>query len=119
MAITTDSKDTPVLDIQYTMSGVPTSVAEINKFTGVVTLKQSTTSIATVTTQSNVDHEKLKAIDNLDSRLSTCEGRYEKHFKMDMVRLNGNIADINTSISKIIETIDNIKIQTDTSGGTV
>ena len=77
------------------------------------------TSIATVTTQSNVDHEKLKAIDNLDSRLSTCEGRYEKHFKMDIVRLNGNIADINTSISKIIETIDNIKIQTGTSEGTV
>ena len=75
--------------------------------------------IDTVTTQSNVDHEKLKSIDNLDSRLSTCEGRYEKHFKMDMVQLNGNIADINTSISKIIETIDNIKIQTGTSEGTV
>lgn len=49
VAITTDSQGTPVLDIQYTMSGVSTSVAEINKFTGVVTLKQSTTSIATVT----------------------------------------------------------------------
>ena len=49
VAITTDSQDTPVLDIQYTMSGVSTSVAEINKFTGVVTLKQSTTSTATVT----------------------------------------------------------------------
>ena len=49
VAITTDSQNTPVLDIQYTMSGVSTSVAEINKFTGVVTLKQSTTSTATVT----------------------------------------------------------------------
>lgn len=77
------------------------------------------TKISTVTTQSNVDHEKLKAIDNLESRLSTCEGRYEKHFKMDMVQLTGNITDINTSISKIIESIDNIKIKTDTSEGTV
>lgn len=77
------------------------------------------TKISTVTTQSNVDHEKLKAIDNLESRLSTCEGRYEKHFKMDMVQLTGNITDINTSISKIIETIDNIKIKTGTSEGTV
>ena len=42
VAITTNSQGTPVLDIQYTMSGVPTSVAEINKFTGVVTLKQAT-----------------------------------------------------------------------------
>lgn len=73
--------------------------------------------IGDVTTQSNVDHDKLKAIDNLESRLSTCEGRYEKHFEMDMVQLNGNIADINTSISNIIETIDNIKIQTGTSEG--
>ena len=48
VAITTDSQGTSVLDIQYIMSGVPTSVAEINKFTGVVTLKQSTTSTATV-----------------------------------------------------------------------
>lgn len=77
------------------------------------------TKISTVTTQSNVDHEKLKAIDNLESRLSTCEGRYEKYFKMDMVQLNGNITDINTSISKIIESIDNIKIKTGTSEGTV
>ena len=77
------------------------------------------TKISTVTTQSNVDHEKLKAIDNLESRLSTCEGRYEKHFKMDMVQLTGNITDINTSISKIIESIDNIKIKTGTSEGTV
>lgn len=77
------------------------------------------TKISTVTTQSNVDHEKLKAIDNLESRLSTCEGQYEKHFKMDMVQLTGNITDINTSISKIIESIDNIKIKTGTSEGTV
>ena len=68
--------------------------------------------IDTVTTQSNVDHEKLKAIDNLNSRLSTCEGRYEKHFEIDMVQLNGNIKDINTSISNIIKSIDNINIQT-------
>ncbi len=78
-----------------------------------------TEKINTVTTQSNVDHEKLNAIDNLKNRLSTCEGRYEKHFKMDMVQLNGNITDINTSISKIKESIDNIKIQTGTSEGTV
>lgn len=77
------------------------------------------TRIATVTTQSNVDHEKLKAIDNLENRLSKCEGRYEKHFEIDMVQLNGNITDINTSISKIKESIDNIKIQTGTSEGTV
>lgn len=77
------------------------------------------TRIKTVTTQSNVDHEKLKAIDNLDNRLSKCEGRYEKHFEIDMVQLNGNIKDINTSISKIKESIDNIKIQTGTSEGTV
>lgn len=75
--------------------------------------------INTVTTQSNVDHEKLKSIDNLESRLSTCEGRYEKHFEMDMVQLNGNIKDINTSISNIIKSIDNINIQTGTSEGTV
>lgn len=75
--------------------------------------------ISTVTTQSNVDHEKLKAIDNLDSRLSTCEGRYEKHFKMDMVQLTGNITDINTSISNIIKRIDDINIKTGTSEGTV
>ena len=75
--------------------------------------------IDTVTTQSNVDHEKLKAIDNLNSRLSTCEGRYEKHFEIDMVQLNGNIKDINTSISNIIKSIDNINIQTGTSEGTV
>lgn len=77
------------------------------------------TRIATVTTQSNVDHEKLKAIDNLENRLSKCEGRYEKHFEIDMVQLNGNITDINTSISKIKESIDNINIQTGTSEGTV
>lgn len=77
------------------------------------------TRIATVTTQSNVDHEKLKAIDNLENRLSKCEGRYEKHFEIDMVQLNGNITDINTSISKIKESIDNIMIQTGTSEGTV
>lgn len=77
------------------------------------------TKISTVTTQSNVDHEKLKDIDNLDKRLSLCEGRYEKHFKMDMVQLTGNITDINTSISKIKESIDNINIQTGTSEGTV
>ena len=75
--------------------------------------------IDTVTTQSNVDHEKLKAIDNLNSRLSTCEGRYGKHFEIDMVQLNGNIKDINTSISNIIKSIDNINIQTGTSEGTV
>lgn len=77
------------------------------------------TKINTVTTQSNVDHEKLKAIDNLENRLSKCEGRYEKHFEMDMGQLNGNIKDINTSISKIIESIDNINIKTGTSEGTV
>lgn len=75
--------------------------------------------IDTVTTQSNVDHEKLKAIDNLNSRLSTCEGRYGKYFEIDMVQLNGNIKDINTSISNIIKSIDNINIQTGTSEGTV
>lgn len=75
--------------------------------------------IGDVTTQSNVDHNKLKTIDSLNNRLSKCEGRYEKHFEIDMVRLNGNIADINTSISNIIETIDNIKIQTGTSEGTL
>lgn len=77
------------------------------------------TKINTVTTQSNVDHEKLKAIDNLENRLSKCEGRYEKHFEMDMGQLNGNIKDINTSISNIIKSIDNIKIKTGTSEGTV
>ena len=49
VAITTNAQGTPVLDIQYTMSGVPTTVAEINKFTGVVTLKQATQNTATVT----------------------------------------------------------------------
>lgn len=77
------------------------------------------TKINTVTTQSNVDHEKLKAIDNLENRLSKCEGRYEKHFEMDMGQLNGNIKDINTSISNIIKSIDNINIKTGTSEGTV
>lgn len=77
------------------------------------------TKINTVTTQSNVDHEKLKAIDNLDIRLTKCEGRYEKHFEIDMGQLTGHITDINTSISKIKESIDNINIQTGTSEGTV
>lgn len=77
------------------------------------------TNINTVTTQSNVDHEKLKDIDDLKKRLSLCEGRYEKHFKIDMVQLNGNIKDINTSISNIIKSVDNIMIQTGTSEGTV
>lgn len=77
------------------------------------------TKISTVTTQSNVDHEKLKDIDNLKTRLTKCEGRYEKHFEMDMGQLNGNIKDINTSISNIIKRIDDINVQTGTSEGTV
>jgi len=36
-----------VLDIQYTLSGISASIAEIDKYTGVVTLKQSTTNTAT------------------------------------------------------------------------
>ena len=39
VAITTNSSGESILDIQYTMSGVASSIAEINKFTGVVTLK--------------------------------------------------------------------------------
>lgn len=49
VAITTNSLGESILDIQYTMSGVASSIAEINKFTGVVTLKQYTTNTATVT----------------------------------------------------------------------
>ena len=49
VAITTNSLGEAILDIQYTMSGVASSIAEINKFTGVVTLKQYTTNTATVT----------------------------------------------------------------------
>ena len=37
----------------------------------------------------------------------------------DMDQLKGSVKDINTSISNIIENIDNIKVQTDTSGGTI
>ena len=48
VAITTNTQGASILNIQYTMSGVPTTVAEINKFTGVVTLKQSTSNTATV-----------------------------------------------------------------------
>ena len=49
VAITTDNTGKAVLDIQYSMTGVPTQVAEINKYTGIVTLKQATSSTATVT----------------------------------------------------------------------
>ena len=49
VAITYDNDGNPVLDIQYVMTGVGSSVAEINRYTGVVTLKQSTESIASVT----------------------------------------------------------------------
>ena len=49
VAITTNSSGEAILDIQYTMSGVASNIAEINKFTGVVTLKQYTTNTATVT----------------------------------------------------------------------
>lgn len=75
--------------------------------------------IRTVTTQSNVDHDKLKQIDNINSRLTDCETWYQKHFKKDMVDVNSNINDINTSISNIINRIDAININTDTSEGTV
>lgn len=75
--------------------------------------------ISTVTTQSNVDHDKLKEIDNINSRLTDCETWYQKHFKKDMVDVNSNINDINTSISNIINRIDAININTDTSEGTV
>lgn len=75
--------------------------------------------IRTVTTQSNVDHDKLKEIDNINSRLIDCETWYQKHFKKDMVDVNSNINDINTSISNIINRIDAININTDTSEGTV
>lgn len=37
----------------------------------------------------------------------------------DMDQLKGSVKDINTSISNIIKNIDNIKVQTDTSGGTI
>lgn len=75
--------------------------------------------ISDVTTQSNVDHDKLKEIDNINSRLTDCETQYQKHFKKDMVDVNSNINDINTSISNIINRIDAININTDTSEGTV
>ena len=37
----------------------------------------------------------------------------------DMDQLKGSVKDINTSISNIIKNIDNIKVQTDTTGGTI
>ena len=37
----------------------------------------------------------------------------------DMDQLKGSVKDINTSISHIIKNIDNIKVQTDTTGGTI
>ena len=49
VAITTNAQGNPVLDIQYTMTGVGTAVAEIDRYTGVVTLRQSSASNATVT----------------------------------------------------------------------
>ena len=47
VAITTDNNGNPVLDIQYTLVGVNSNIAEINRYTGVVTLKASTTNTAT------------------------------------------------------------------------
>ena len=37
----------------------------------------------------------------------------------NMDQLKGSVKDINTSISNIIKNIDNIKVQTDTTGGTI
>lgn len=59
-----------------------------------------------------------ETIADINASVSNMETKVDENIN-DMVQLNGNIADINTSISKIIENIDNIKVQTDTSGGTI
>lgn len=59
-----------------------------------------------------------ETIADINASVSNMETKVDENIN-DMVQLNGNIADINTSISKIIETIDNIKIQTDTNKVTI
>jgi hypothetical protein len=49
VAITTDDKGKAMLDIKYKMTGVQATIAEIDQYTGVITLKGSTNTPATVT----------------------------------------------------------------------
>ena len=57
-------------------------------------------------------------VDGIIKEKNSLLEKIEKNIN-DIDQLKGSVKDINTSISKIIETIDNIKIQTGTSEGTV
>lgn len=57
-------------------------------------------------------------VDGIIKEKNSLLEKIEKNIN-DMDQLKGSVKDINTSISNIIENIDNIKVQTDTSGGTI
>lgn len=57
-------------------------------------------------------------VDRIIKEKNSLLEKIEKNIN-DMDQLKGSVKDINTSISNIIENIDNIKVQTDTSGGTI
>lgn len=57
-------------------------------------------------------------VDEIIKEKNSLLEKIEKNIN-DIDQLKGSVKDINTSISNIIENIDNIKVQTDTSGGTI
>ena len=57
-------------------------------------------------------------VDGIIKEKNSLLEKVEKNIN-DIDQLKGRVKDINTSISNIIENIDNIKVQTDTSGGTI
>ena len=57
-------------------------------------------------------------VDGIIKEKNSLLEKIEKNIN-DIDQLKGRVKDINTSISNIIENIDNIKVQTDTSGGTI
>ena len=66
---------------------------------------------------SSVSNMETK-VDGIIKEKNSLLEKIEKNIN-DMDQLKGSVKDINTSISNIIENIDNIKVQTDTSGGTI
>ena len=72
------------------------------------------------TINNNIEEAEEKLLMNKEFRddFFYLEEKIEKNIN-DMDQLKGSVKDINTSISNIIENIDNIKVQTDTSGGTI
>ena len=57
-------------------------------------------------------------VDGIIKEKNSLLEKIEKNIN-DIDQLKGRVKDINTSISNIIQNIDNIKVQTDTSGGTI